>query len=73
MANFYFVDYLGMSHEIRLHWEWIIEARDEWGNWQQDMIGENCFHSEQEAWDAVESLETLGEEWADAEYRVVKV
>jgi hypothetical protein len=64
----------GMTvHKTRLQWEWIIETKDESGNWQQDMIGENGFRSEQEAWDMVDDLETLGEEWADAEYRVVKV
>jgi hypothetical protein len=50
---------------------WHIEIRDKWGNWQLDHVGdENEYGSKDDAWDAVEGLRELGDEWVDAEYGV---
>lgn len=51
-----------------------IETKDSSGRWSSDVEaydGANRFDSEAEAEAAIESLRKLGDEWADAEYRVV--
>ena len=42
--------------------------------WGPEGIGEpNEFASRDEAWAAIRDLQSLGEDWADAEYRVVEI
>lgn len=55
---------------------WKIEARDRNGHWDAACVASeesaNWFSSEAEALEAIESLRALGDEWATAEYRVVR-
>ena len=51
-----------------------ILTQDQYGTWDNDGVGEpNIFESEAAAWEGIEELRALGEEWADAEYRVREI
>lgn len=54
-----------------------IITRNRYGHWDNSQVGsdieDNRFATEQDAWDAIEELRNLGDDWADAEYDVREV
>ena len=52
---------------------YVVESRRPGADWRADEIGENEPRSREECEEAVLALPTLGDEWAEAEYRVVEV
>lgn len=52
-----------------------IETQDAFGNWTDQGLGtgDNEFATTEEAEAMIEQLRTIGDDWADATYRVVEV
>ncbi len=55
--------------------KYMIEGRGQAGDWSEEYVGNdtdaNTFTTEEEAEESIQELRKLGDDWADAEYRVV--